>query len=306
MELRDIEYFAVIAQHGHLGRAAEALGLGQPALSVSLRRLEKSADAKLVKRTPKGVELTEIGRALLSHVRRLKLAREDLARELSDVAHGQTGQLRIGASPVTANGPLADACSMLLKDAPKITLHVSITASTSVLLQALRMGELDLIVPHLLRAPGEGVVREPLWRDEFVVYASIRHHLAGRKSVALSDLVHERWAATTASASAPVQQSLQRTFEEHALPMPQIALTSESQEMNRRLVATSDLLGVSERRSVERNAKRFGLKIIPVRDVSWIRPVALVYRDDGYLSPLAGRFIAILKTVAKEMAVQSH
>jgi DNA-binding transcriptional LysR family regulator len=55
MDLRDIEYFAVVAQHGHLGRAAEALGLGQPALSMSLRRLEKSAQAKLVKRTPKGV-----------------------------------------------------------------------------------------------------------------------------------------------------------------------------------------------------------------------------------------------------------
>ena len=57
MDLRDVEYFAVVAQHGHLGRAAEALGLGQPALSMSLRRLEKSAQAKLVKRTPKGVEL---------------------------------------------------------------------------------------------------------------------------------------------------------------------------------------------------------------------------------------------------------
>ena len=98
MDLRDIEYFAVIAEHGHLGRAAEALGLGQPALSVSLRRLEKSAEAKLVKRTPKGVELTDVGRALLTHVGRLQLAREDLARELSDLAHGQAGHLRVGTT----------------------------------------------------------------------------------------------------------------------------------------------------------------------------------------------------------------
>src|SRR5689334_4923868 len=66
MELRDIDYFAVVAHHGHLGRAAEALGLGQPALSMSLRRLEQSAQAKLVKRTAKGVELTAVGAALLS------------------------------------------------------------------------------------------------------------------------------------------------------------------------------------------------------------------------------------------------
>ena len=85
MNLRDIEYFAVVSQHGHLGRAAEALGLGQPALSMSLRRLEKSAQAKLVKRTPKGVELTAVGAALLSHVSKLRLARADLAREVADL-----------------------------------------------------------------------------------------------------------------------------------------------------------------------------------------------------------------------------
>jgi len=170
MDLRDIEYFAVIAEHGHLGRAAEALGLGQPALSVSLRRLEKSADAKLVKRTARGVELTDVGRALLSHVRRLQLARAELARELFDLGKGWTGQLRIGASPATANGPLVDACQLLLRDAPKVTVNVTVTASTETLIQALQKGELDVIVPHMLRAPTERVVRELLWKDEFVVY----------------------------------------------------------------------------------------------------------------------------------------
>ena len=58
MELRDIEYFAVIAEHGHLGRASEALGLSQPALSKSLRRLEEAVEARLFNRTPKGMELT--------------------------------------------------------------------------------------------------------------------------------------------------------------------------------------------------------------------------------------------------------
>src|SRR5690348_2310472 len=99
MELRDIEYFAAIARYGHLGRAAEALGLGQPALSMSLRRLETVAKTKLVKRTAKGVDLTAVGAALLSHVRKLQIARDDLARELADLAQGRAGHLRIGASP---------------------------------------------------------------------------------------------------------------------------------------------------------------------------------------------------------------
>src|SRR6185369_8911919 len=126
MDLRDIEYFVVVARHGHLGRAAEALGLGQPALSMSLRRLEKSAEAKLVKRTPKGVELTAVGAALLSHVSRLKLARDDLAREVADLAQGRAGHLRVGSSPSNAEVLLPEACSALLIEAPKVTIDVSV------------------------------------------------------------------------------------------------------------------------------------------------------------------------------------
>ena len=85
MELRDIEYFGVIAEHKHLGRAAEALGLSVPAVSKSLRRLEAATEAKLVRRTPKGVELTAEGAALLSHVRDLRVSVRDITRELADL-----------------------------------------------------------------------------------------------------------------------------------------------------------------------------------------------------------------------------
>src|SRR4029077_14752659 len=147
MDIRDIDSFAVIAQHGHLGRAAEALGLGQPALSLSLRRLEKSAQAKLVKRTPKGVELTVVGAALLSHVRRLRLARDDLAGEVADLAHGRSGHLRIGASPSNGELCLPEACSTFLMEAPKVSLNVAVLDNDA-LLPALRKGDLDIAVTH--------------------------------------------------------------------------------------------------------------------------------------------------------------
>ena len=73
MELRDIQYFAVVAEHGNVRRASEALGLSPGALSKSLRRLEESLKAKLVERTPKGVALTSVGAALLSQVQRLRV-----------------------------------------------------------------------------------------------------------------------------------------------------------------------------------------------------------------------------------------
>ena len=304
MDLRDVEYFAVIAQHGHLGRAAEALGLGQPALSISLRRLEKAAGAKLVKRTPKGVELTAVGSAVLAHVQRLRLAREDLVREVSDLARGQAGHLRVGTNPAIANSRLPDACSTLLKDAPKATLHVSIAASTRALLQELRRGELDIVV-NVSNATREGIAREPLWEDEFVVYASVRHRLAKRTRVVLADLVQERWASTAAS-GVLAWNSLQRTFEERGLPPPQLTVLSDSPVLNRRMVHSLGLLGIASRLSVALDADKLALKVIPVRDMRWVRPVAIMYRKDGYLSPLAKRFIEILKTIAQAIAAKKQ
>jgi DNA-binding transcriptional LysR family regulator len=300
MDLRDVEYFAVVAQHGHVGRAAEALGLGQPALSMSLRRLEKSAQAKLVKRTPKGIELTAVGAALLSHVRRLRLARDDLARELADLAHGRAGHLRIGASPANAEGYLPDACRTLLMDAPKVTLNVTVLDNDA-LLPALKKGDLDMVVSHIEQFPYPELIKEPLWKDEFAVYAAANHRLAKRKSLSLAELVEERWASTATSAFGPLR-SLHRAFEERGLPPPKNTLVSDSTMLRYRTVATSDLLGLSAKRLVQAAAPHLRLKILPVKDLNWTRPAAVAYRKDAYLSPAARRFIEILKAAARKVA----
>src|SRR5262245_38436371 len=98
MRLQDIEYFAAIAEHRNLGRAAEALDMSISALSKSLRRLETSMQAKLVRRTPKGVELTAEGDVLLSHTRRLQISLSDVTREVGEVSRGRAGHLRIGGN----------------------------------------------------------------------------------------------------------------------------------------------------------------------------------------------------------------
>jgi len=297
MDLRDIEYFVVVAQHRHLGRAAEALGLGQPALSMSLRRLEKSAQAKLVKRTPKGVELTAVGAALLSHASKLRLARDDLAREVADLAHGRAGHLRIGASPSNAEVLLPEACSTLLMEAPKVTLNVAVLDNDA-LLPALRNGDLDVALTHTQQFAQPDVTQDLFRKDEFVVYCAASHRLAKRKSVTLNDLAQERWAVTVASAFGPLL-SLRRAFEARGLPAPRVTLVSELVMFKLRVVAGSDLVGITVKANVDAAVTYPRLKILSVKGLDWIRPVAVAYRKDAYLSPAARRFIEILKTTAK-------
>src|SRR2546421_5550633 len=126
LELRDIEYFGVVAQHGNMRRAAEALGLTPPALSKSLRRLETSMEAKLVERTGRGVRLTPFGAALAAQSVRLRLTLADITREASDLNKGRAGHLRIGAGPTDCE-LLPAACMRLMKEAPKVTLDITVT-----------------------------------------------------------------------------------------------------------------------------------------------------------------------------------
>ena len=299
MDLRDIEYFAVVAQHGHLGRAAEALGLGQPALSMSLRRLEKSAQAKLVKRTPKGVELTTVGTALLSHVGKLRLARDDLAREVADLAQGRAGHLRIGASPSNAEMLLPEACSTLLMEAPKVTVNVAVLDNDA-LLPALRKGELDIVVTHTRQFAQPGITQELFREDEFVAYCASGHRLAKRKSVTLDDLAQERWAcAISAAGTLGPLELLRRAFEERGLPAPRITLVSDLVNFRLRAVAGSDLIGVAIKGNAQAAATRLPLKILVIKGLDWTRPAAVAYRQDAYLSPAARRFIEILKDTAR-------
>jgi DNA-binding transcriptional LysR family regulator len=299
MELRDIEYFAVVAEHRHLGRAAEALGLSTPALSKSLRRLEKSTQAKLVKRTPKGVELTAEGAALLSHVGRLRISLQDVAREVAELSQGRVGHLRIGANARLIDDLLTAASSALLKDAPKVTLTVTV-GDNDVLVPALRTGELDLIVGAIPTAPLADLVQEHLFDDEFVVYASATHRLSSRKQLTITDLAQERWA--TPAANTLAWQKLHRAFEDTGLAPPKVAMVAVSISLKLRIVALTDLLGLTSRRVLREATRNLPLAELRVEELTWIRHAGISHRKDGYLSPAARRFIELVKSASREIA----
>jgi len=298
-QLRDIEYFSVVAEHGNLGRAAEALGLSQPALSKSLRRLEKSMEAKLVKRTFKGVELTAVGAALFSHVRRLRFALDDVTREVADLTHGRTGHLRVGTSPGLSTHFLPVACATLLKEAPRVTFKVT-DLDRETALSALRHGELDFTVHTLEASRREDLAEEYLFEVEFVVYASMGHRLAKKQHVTLADLAQERWAVMDSSAI-PVQR-LRQSFLDAGLPPPEIAVESNALPLRLELPASSDLLGYAGKPVVRHAAARSGLVEFRVKGLTYAYRAGVIYRKDAYLSPAAKRFIEILKATAKKIS----
>jgi len=294
MELRDVEYFAIVAEHGNVRRASEALELSPTAVSKSLRRLEASMGAKLVKRTPKGVDLTDVGSALLARVHRLRLTLEDVQREAADLSQGRMGHIRLGVGPHATEAVRA-AYVALEKDAPNVTMEIYVS-DRDVMHPMLRNGSLDLVVNHL--GPIEpNVEQEFLGESEYVVFASASHPLARKKRVTLAELSRERWALNSPQLRS--RSWFHGAFEAKGLPPPHVVLETRHHQLRFSIVASSRLLGFTSRRSVREAARAYALAEIRAEGFPWLRRDGVIYRKDAYLSPAAKRFIEILKAAAR-------
>jgi DNA-binding transcriptional LysR family regulator len=304
MELRDLQYFAVVAHQGNVTRASEILGLSPPALSKSLRRLEASVQAKLVERAPKGIALTTSGKVLLASVERLRLALEDVKREAAEVGRGEAGRLRIGVGQAERE-QVSVCCSLLLRNARKLSVELDVS-NNDVMVPRLLDGELDLIVNVLRETPYEGTVHERLFDDEVVVCASPSHRLARRRSLSMAEVAEERWAIATPGHI--VRQALEQAFRENGLPPPEVAFETRSAEARLHVLTHSPLLGLASRRYLrQQSTARFRLVQLPVKDAGWhhSHSVGVIYRKNGYLPPAASRLIDLLRRATRPGSRQS-
>jgi DNA-binding transcriptional LysR family regulator len=104
VELRRLEYFAAVARHGSFTRAADELWITQSALSQQVRRLEAELGVTLLRRTPRGAELTPAGEALLPRAEAM-LAEEARARAILERHAGATrGRVRVAATTMDTPG----------------------------------------------------------------------------------------------------------------------------------------------------------------------------------------------------------
>lgn len=142
MELYQINTFVIVAEEGHLTRAAERLHASQPTVSAHIKSLEEELETRLFIRTPKGMQLTEAGERLhrraedvLKSVQRLKMEARSMSGEL-------VGDLSMGLNTDAEYLRMVPLLTSLGEDHPKITLQIQQSGSTSVQ-GAIRRGSLD-------------------------------------------------------------------------------------------------------------------------------------------------------------------
>jgi DNA-binding transcriptional LysR family regulator len=183
LELRQLEYFVSVAEHLHFGRAAEALAIGQPAVSQQIARLERMLGTELLDRSPRNVRLTEAGARFLPRARAV-LAAVDRARESVADDPGVT-PLRLG----TSSG-MGDRLDVVLGELARRrpTRPVELTSvTTQARLERVAAGQLDVaFVRGVTSAPGVEVVE--VWEDPLVAVLPAGHELAALERVPFAEL----------------------------------------------------------------------------------------------------------------------
>src|SRR5690348_17249266 len=96
MELRQIRQFVTLTEALNFHRAAKALNMTQPPLSISIRKLEQELGVELFVREPRGVSLTEAGHAALPHARKALRSLEAMSDSINATVDGTGGRLSVG------------------------------------------------------------------------------------------------------------------------------------------------------------------------------------------------------------------
>jgi DNA-binding transcriptional LysR family regulator len=179
MDIRDLVYFEAIARLGHLGRAAMEVGRTKPALSKCIRRLEEHVKAPLFERRGRRLALTEPGRTLLEHARRMRVSMADALRHTAEQAAGERGHIRIGLGTSIVEAMLPALAGWYREESNGISLAVQVGLNDA-LRRELADDQLDGIITTALREDESQFERQDWVEDDVVVVARAGHALDQR------------------------------------------------------------------------------------------------------------------------------
>lgn len=149
MSLRQMEYFVAVVEESSFTRAAERLHVTQPALSHQIKALERAVGGELLERLPRGVLLTQMGRAFLPHAERSVRSAAQARRAARAAAGAEGGELHIATVHSVAVGILPDVFAHWRRAHPGVRLVLHEYATTDALEDEVERGIADLAVGPL-------------------------------------------------------------------------------------------------------------------------------------------------------------
>jgi len=298
MELRQLEYFVVVAEEASFTRAAGRLFVTQPGVSAQIRQLELELGEALLDRSTRSVRLTEVGAAVLPYARAALAAATGAQLTVDEMSGQARGRVAVGTVAAFSSFDLPDTLASFHRRYPGIELTLA-DAPTDDLVAALRTRQLDAGFVGLTAADTEPrpgiatlVVREarlvavsapgdPVLADGNIELAALRD----RGIVGLRKGTGLRTALDDACTKAGFQ--------------PQIAFEASDPHLVAQLAARG--LGVAVLPAAVAAAHRDEVRTAAIHPRLWVR-IALAWRSESPISPATRAFIGHVRAAVADPA----
>lgn len=284
LTLRQLKVFEAVARLSSFSRAAEALHLSQPAVSMQVRQLEEGVGLPLFEQLGKKIFLTEAGQEVFHYSRAVAGQLDEMEDVLSRMKGLDQGQLKITVVS-TANYFAPQLLAAFCQRHPKVAVRLDVT-NREVLLQQLTNNETDMAI---MGQPPEGrdLAAESFMENPLVVIASPRHALAGQARVPVRALAVETFLVREAGSG--TRSAMERFFGEHGIAL-HTGMVMSTNEAIKQAVQAGMGLGIVSRHTVALELETRRLAILDVESFPILRHWFVVHRQNKRLSPVAAGF----------------
>ncbi|MEZ4780607.1 MAG: LysR substrate-binding domain-containing protein [Flavobacteriaceae bacterium] len=186
MTITQLYYVLAVAEHQNFTKAAEKCFVTQPTLSMQIQKLEDQLDIQIFDRSKKPIELTEIGKKIVTQAKNI-VNEADRIKDIVDQQKGFIGgEFRLGIIPTIMPTLLPMFLKTFIKRYPKVKLKIE-ELTTDEIIQRINDGHLDAAIAAT-PLENESIKERPLFYEPFVSYIPKGHRLYEKKKIDVSDL----------------------------------------------------------------------------------------------------------------------
>jgi LysR family hydrogen peroxide-inducible transcriptional activator len=191
MEIHQLRYFVAVAEEGSFSRAAARESVAQPSLSQQIQKLETEIGERLFDRLSRSVILTEAGKCLLEHARKVLVDIAEARRCVDELKRDIAGRLTVGSILTMAPYVLPKLIGDFQTRYPKVDLEI-LEDTTERLALRLEEGTLDIAIMSTCQE-SPALEAHPLGKEALLVLLPRQHRLAKKKKISWSDLSSEKF-----------------------------------------------------------------------------------------------------------------
>lgn len=293
MNLHRLQCFIKVVEEGSITKAAAALQMTQPPLSILIQNFEEELNVSLFKRVGRSLKLTSSGKFLYERGKELLDISDNTQRELVEYHDGIKGTVKIGCITSANLFVIPTVLKKLTDETPNIVTHVR-EGNSSYILNELRSLNIDIgITRTSIRA--EDIHMSPLLTEPLMVALPPNHPLCEKEKIHIADLKNERFLLPSTSHGLGIAEDIMEACQNNGFTPNVVYWGSETLPMLMMVMKGSGICFVPA---------CFSELISPALPV--LRPIAseeletklfLITLRDRYLSPVAERFISSIEEI---------